>query len=146
MPAGLRLVLEVARHERPARGQLIDDVPAQRIVFEQPGAGTLRPIAVAGQIAAHERAVNRIIFGQHDRGGVRPVLEQRALVEQQVVQVGQRVGANPAEHDELVAARHRADRVELQAADLPDDVEHPRGISRAALVVQPLAANRQPSG
>jgi hypothetical protein len=60
--------------------------------------------------------VDRVVLGQHDGRGVRPALEQPALFPEQGVQVLTLLRPDPAEDDQLMARRHHANRVELQAA------------------------------
>src|SRR5207245_330 len=103
------------------------------------------PEAFAGGDPLHDPAVDRIVFGDHDRRGVRPGLEQPALVPEERLQVLWLVRPDPAEDDELVARRHHAGRVELQEAQIPGDIEDPVGSRLAGRTGQTLTRDRQPS-
>src|SRR5207248_10711784 len=103
------------------------------------------PKTLAGGNPLHDPAVDRIVLGDNDRRGMRPGLEQPALVPEQRLQVFWLVGPNPAEDDELVARRYHAGRVELQEAQILGDIEDAVGGGLAGRAGQTLARDRQPS-
>ena len=70
-----------------------------------------------------------MLLRRDDRRGV---LVQLALT-QQPLELGDVVRPEPAEEDEQVAARDRVRRVELEVADVPRDVEDPRGSDERAV-------------
>jgi hypothetical protein len=85
--------------------------------------------------------MKREVFGEDERGGMRPVLEQAALLPQETVEVGRVVSAEAAPEDEEVGARDCARRVELQAAEVADGLEDAVG----AIACETLADDREPA-
>jgi hypothetical protein len=85
--------------------------------------------------------MKREVFGEDERGGMRPVLEQAPLVPQEAVQVGRVVSAEAAPEDEEVGARDCARWVELQAAEVADGLEDGVG----AIPCEPLARDCEPA-
>src|SRR5438874_4856055 len=104
------------------------------------------PKALAGRDTMHDPAVDRIVLGHHNRRGMRPGLEQAALIPEQGFQVLWLIGPNAAEDHELVARRDHVGRVELQEAKILDDIEDAIDAGFAGLTGQSLAGDRQPSG
>jgi len=145
-PAHRGAVLDGAAGQRPGVPQPGQDVAAEVLVRLEPAS---HPRVLGHPVLPHHHPVNRVILGQHDRGGVGPVLEQPALPPQQRVEVGPVERAQPAPQDEQVAARHHVDRVELQypqaAQHLPQPVEPRRGL-RGSGTGQVLAPDGQPPG
>src|SRR5690606_1392683 len=105
------------------------------------------PLMAVVAVVVHVRAVNRIIFGQHDGSGVRPVFERATLAPEQVVEMFAGKGAEATPQHKLVAARDGADRIKLDTAKLPEDLEDGVGACFAMLwPVKPLGGNGQPPG
>src|SRR5207302_11019879 len=74
------------------------------------------PKALAGGHPPHHPTVDWIVLGHHDGRGMRPGLEQPALVPEQCLQMIGLIRPDPAEHHELVTGRDHIGRVELQEA------------------------------
>src|SRR2546422_11145999 len=104
------------------------------------------PKALAGGDSLHDPAVDRIVLGHHDRRGMRPRLEQATLIPEQGLKVRWLIRPHAAEDHELVARRDHIGRVELQEAEILDDIEDAIGVRLAGLTGQSLARDRQPSG
>src|SRR5439155_24017948 len=96
------------------------------------------PRVVAERIAAHRLAVNGEVRSWDYE---RPVLEERPLG-QEPVELAHFVGAEPAPEHELLGARDRIRRVDLQAAEPFDRVQDRARARRGEL----LAHDRQAPG
>jgi hypothetical protein len=81
------------------------------------------------------------VFGEDERGGVRPVLEQAPLLPQEAIEVGRVVGAQAAPEDEEVGARDCTRWIELKAAEVADGLED----AVRAIAGETLARDRQPA-
>ena len=81
------------------------------------------------------------VFGEDERGGVRPVLEQAPLLPQEAIEVGRVVGAQAAPEDEEVGARDCARWIELKAAEVADGLED----AVRAIAGETLARDREPA-
>ena len=103
------------------------------------------PKALAGRDTMHDPPVDGVVLGHHDRRGVRPGLEQAALIPEQGLQMLWLIGPDAAEDHELVARRDHVGRVKLQEAKILHDIEDAIGGRFASLTGQSLARNRQPS-
>ena len=86
-PTCRRAVLEVPHPQRPAPAKCGDDVPPKAEVLLDPFR---RPSAVGSPIARvgpHHQAVDGVVLGQHDGGGVGPIIEQPPLLPPQPLEI-----------------------------------------------------------
>jgi hypothetical protein len=111
------------------------DVVLESAVLRRPIARASCPVGIALRIAAHHQMVDGIVFGGDDGRHVRPVLEQLVILKHQRVKVRTIVRPYAAKDDEPMTALDRADRIELDAAKIADDLQNsvgsrgqPRGI------------------
>jgi len=74
------------------------------------------PEALARSDSLHDPAVDGIVLGQHNRRGMRPRLEQAALIPEQGLKMFWLIRPNTAEDHELMAGSDHAGRIELQKA------------------------------
>lgn len=84
--------------------------------------------------------MQRVLVGEDDRGRVLVELPRR----EQPLELRDVVCPEAAEEDEQVAARDRVRGVELEVADLPNDVEDPVGAVERA--VEQRARDGEPPG
>ena len=84
----------------------------------------------AARVGEHQPPVDRVVLGQHERGGVRPVFEHPALRPDHAVERHPVVGAEAAPQHDLVAPRHHGDRVELEAVEVPRHLHEAGGVAR----------------
>src|SRR3990172_9455074 len=132
---------DVTREERAVAPNALEDVAPEFFVLPDPRAG-----APAPGVGAHERAVERVVLGEDDGGAVSPVLEEPALLPEELIQVRRVVRAKAAEQHQLMAARDDADRVELQTAQVAHDFYHAIGIRLWERPGQALLSDGQAAG
>ena len=142
-PLDLGAVLQVARAQGPSPAQLAEHVAAQRGVGLHPRSPAPEPAAFTGLPAEHGDPVNRIVLGEDDGCGVRPVLEEQMIAPEEPVQDTRVVRTKAAPQDQPVAGRNHADRVELQATQLTDHLQHAGGIRAGPRAGQPLSGDGQ---
>ncbi len=98
-------------------------------------------------IAAHQRClVNRIVGRGHDRRRVCPELEELPPAPEQRVEDGRIVVPEAAQEDELMRPCDDVHRVELQAADVADEVQHAGLVGRRPGAGEVLAGDGQAPG
>ena len=86
-----------------------------------------------------------MILGGHDRGGMRPVLEQLPRLPAQFLELGVVITAQPAPQNQAVAGSDHGGRVELEAAEMANQLEDSIGIRGWPPPAESLAADRQPA-
>ena len=119
LPRPHRAVLELALAQRAAAAQRREHVAAERRVVLEPRADAAAA-GVGGRIAAPHRLDERPgVDGVEERAP----REERPLLPQQPVELGNVVAAEPREEDELLGACDRPRRVELERAGVVDDLE-----------------------
>ena len=118
-------ILDVAGAQRPVVGEPLEDVRAELVLGLPPGGHPRAPAARR----PHQVAVDRQVLAEHVGRLVRPVLEQRALLVGELLELALVERAVAREQHEQVVARDDRRRVELQAAQRADGVE--QGLGRA---------------
>src|SRR5207245_9143052 len=93
--------------------QLLQDFLSQFGVLRLPLPGSVPPssprLGKGFRISSHQRMVERIVFGEHDRRSVGPMFEELLLVPEQAIQVRQKERAEPAPEDEHMRRCEDAD-------------------------------------
>ncbi len=131
-----------ARWERAILFEFSENRAAEFVVVANPLARAVRPCRSRGdesrrfrwigvetlmiglEIIAHKRVVYRKIFREYDGGAVRPVFEKLTVAPEKRVEMFQIVWTDAAKEDELMAARDDVDRVDLQTAEVANDVKN----------------------
>jgi hypothetical protein len=111
---------QVPRHDRALGADVVEHPVQHRLeTLAVPLAPTFpQGLALPGE-AAHPVGIEA---GRDDRGVVGPVLEQRRLALQQVVELAVAVGVIARKEDQVVGALHRVDAVDLDEAQLLDQI------------------------
>ena len=125
-PGDLGAIFKILGAQRAARRQLIQDELTKGAILFDPGCDPLRPSRAALAIATHHILVDGIIFDQHQRCTVRPIFKEVTIFLHQPVEIVAIIVAQPAPQHQILGAFDDANRVELQAAQLTDSVEHGR--------------------
>jgi hypothetical protein len=115
-----RLAREIRRARRSGCADMLEQALDLLAVFRVPFGGVFPAHPARVQHAVAQQAV---VLDRHEAGLVRPVFEQIALG-QMLVQPLRRVGAEAAEQNEIRAARHHVDRIDLQLRHAANRVEH----------------------
>ena len=120
-------ILDLAREERPALAQLLQDVAAE-------GGTRLDPLddpAVEWPVAPpHERLQHRQVLARVEEGAP---LDELPLLPEQPVELGGVERAEAAPEDEVLRRRDAGDRVELEEAEAAHGLEHSVGVAPEAL-------------
>ena len=141
LPPDRRLVLDLARPQRPLVPQPLEDVRAELRLAVPPG-----PVAAVARLV-HPEAVDLEVLAEHVGRLVRPVLEQRAVRVRELLERALVERAVTGEQDEQVVAGDDRGRVELQAAQRADGVQQLGGRRPAARgrAVEALVADGEPA-
>ncbi len=135
-------VLEVAGGEGPTPLQLAQHVAPECVVVGQPLPDVARPLAVAERGALGRGRVDGVVGHRQDVG---VVLEQRALLPEQPLQVGRVVGAEPRPPDEQLAACYRVGGIDLDAPQPLGDRHDPGAVRRQPLPGEQLGGDAEAS-
>ena len=116
-------ILELPRSKRTTMAQLAQHVAAERCVRVHPvtpirAPGIARPPTT--RETPHRLAMDRVVVDVDD---VRPIFEQRMLVPEHALQIGDaEPRAQPAPEHEVLRARDRARRIHLDLAETAHDL------------------------
>ena len=120
-PRHRRAVLELARAQRACAPQPVEDVAPEAGVLLQPLADVDAAHALAAREAPHRLAVHGEVRCRNDEG---PVLEGLAPLVHDLVELGGAVLAETAPEHELLRARDDRRRIDLEAAEMAERLEH----------------------
>ena len=98
--------------------ELLQDMVSEFLIGAEPLLIALADFAggLFAGVGTHEQLVDGIILGQHDRSHVRPIFKQMTIVIDQSIECGGIILSDPAPHDQILRARHSADRIERLVA------------------------------
>ena len=127
-------VLDLAREERAALAELLQDVAAEGGVLleERDQSEVERPVA-----AAHQRLEDRQVLARVDEGAP---LDQLPLLPEEALELRGVERPEPAPEDEVLRRRDARNRVELEEAEPADGLE-----DAARPAVEPLRAYGDPA-
>src|SRR5207245_7186114 len=118
---GSNIFFKFAHSERSLL-ELLQDFPPQFWVLRLPLPGSVPPssprLGKGFRISSHQRMVERIVFGEHDRSSVGPMFEELLLVPAQAIQVRQSKRAESAPEGDHMGRRDHVDRVQLNVAQV----------------------------
>ena len=122
--SGARVVLKVARKQRPVPFELTQHVtPKARVLLQEVAHPEVAAEGLGAPALRHPCAKERHVLHGIDE---RVVLHELALVPQQPVELARVELPEPAVEHELLRRRDRRDRVHLEEAEMPDRLQDVR--------------------